>query len=148
MQQFIEAKVKYEKVMENGLQKKVSEPYLVDALSFTEAEKRITDEVSSYISGVFEVCAVKKSNIKEIWFSDDADADRFYKAKVQFITIDERTEQEKRSNNYMLVQAGTIKDALSRVEKEMNGTMIDYVITSIAETQIMDVFVYQGKSDE
>lgn len=141
MKQFIEVKVKYEKTMENGLQKKISEPYVVDALSFTEAEKRITEEVSQYISGNFEVCAVKKSNIKEVVFSDDAAADRYFKAKVQILTTDEKTGQEKRSAYHLLVQAATFKDAFIRAEREMNGTMADYEISSIAETMIIEVFV-------
>ena len=87
---WFETKIQYEKTMEDGLQKKVKEQYVVDALSFTEAEKRITEEMSSYISGAFDVADIKKATYKEIFFSDEATADRWYKAKVQFITIDER----------------------------------------------------------
>lgn len=97
MQHYIECKVRYQKMMEDGSEKMVNEPYLVDAMSFTEAEKRITEEMSVYISGEFRVDAVKKSNASEVIFSDVDDDDKWYKAKLQFITIDEKTEKEKRS---------------------------------------------------
>lgn len=138
--QWFEIKIKYEKTMEDGLEKKVSEAYTIDALSFTEAESRIMEEMSSYISGGFEVADIKKAAYKEVFFSDDANADRWYKARLQFITIDEKTEKEKRSTVTYLVQAATLTSAVKNIETVMGGTMIDYVIASVAETQIMDVF--------
>ena len=141
--EWFETKIKYEKTMEDGQQKKVTEAYVVDALSFTEAERRITEEMSSYISGEFDVADLKKASYKEIFFSDAETADRWYKTKLQFITIDEKTEKEKRSNVYYLVQAATLPEAVSNINEVMSGTMIDYVIASIAETQLMDVFEYQ-----
>ena len=145
---WFETKIQYEKTMEDGLQKKVKEQYVVDALSFTEAEKRITEEMSSYISGAFDVADIKKATYKEIFFSDEATADRWYKAKVQFITIDEKTEKEKRSNVYYLVQASTLQGALKNVDEVMGGTMIDYAIAAISETTVMDVFEYQKSYKE
>ena len=145
---WFETKIQYEKTMEDGLQKKVKEQYVVDALSFTEAEKRITEEMSSYISGAFDVADIKKATYKEIFFSDEATADRWYKAKVQFITIDEKTEKEKRSNVYYLVQASTLQGALKNVDEVMSGTMIDYAIAAISETTVMDVFEYQKSNKE
>jgi len=145
---WFETKIQYEKTMEDGLQKKVKEQYVVDALSFTEAEKRITEEMSSYISGAFDVADIKKATYKEIFFSDEATADRWYKAKVQFITIDEKTEKEKRSNVYYLVQASTLQGALKNVDEVMGGTMIDYAIAAISETTVMDVFEYQKTNKE
>ncbi len=145
---WFETKIQYEKTMEDGLQKKVKEQYVVDALSFTEAEKRITEEMSSYISGAFDVADIKKATYKEIFFSDEATADRWYKAKVQFITIDEKTEKEKRSNVYYLVQASTLQGALKNVDEVMGGTMIDYAIAAISETTVMDVFEYQKSNKE
>lgn len=145
---WFETKIQYEKTMEDGLQKKVKEQYVVDALSFTEAEKRITEEMSSYISGSFDVADIKKATYKEIFFSDEATADRWYKAKVQFITIDEKTEKEKRSNVYYLVQASTLQGALKNVDEVMGGTMIDYAIAAISETTVMDVFEYQKSNKE
>lgn len=145
--EWFECKIRYEKVMEDGLQKKVTEQYTVDALSFTEAEQRITEEMSSYISGSFDITDIKKASYKEIFFSDDESADRWYKTKLQFITIDEKSEKEKRSNVNYLVQAGTLNAAVRNIDEVMGGTMIDYVIASVAETQLMDVFEWQKKDN-
>ena len=141
--EWFETKIKYEKTMEDGMQKAVIEAYTVDALSFTEAEQRIMEEMSSYISGAFEVKDIKKATYKEIFFSENDNDDRWYKAKLQFITIDEKTEKEKRSNVYYLVQAATFQGAVKNIDQVMGGTMIDYVIASVAETQLMDVFEYK-----
>ena len=146
--QWFECKIKYEKVMEDGLQKQVVEQYVVDALSFAEAEQRITEEMSQYISGEFEVADVKKAAYKEVFFDDDnAASDRWYKAKLDFITIDERTEKEKRSRVTYLVQATNLNRAMKNVDTVMGGTMIDYVVASVAETTLMDVFEYK-KADK
>ena len=128
--------------MEDGLQKKVVETYTIDALSFTEAEQRIMEEMSSYISGEFNIKDIKIAPYKEIFFSDEDMADRWYKTKLQFITIDEKTEKEKRSNVNYLVNAGTLNGAVKNIDEVMGGTMIDYVIASVAETTLMDVFEY------
>ncbi len=132
--------------MEDGLQKKVKENYVVDALSFTEAESRIMEEMSSYISGEFTIEDIKIASYKEIFFSEEEMADKWYKAKLQFITIDEKTEKEKRSNVNYLVQAGTLKGAVNNIESVMGTTMIDYVIATVAETTLMDVFEYAKKA--
>ena len=146
---WFECKIRYEKVMENGLQKKVTEQYVVDALSFSEAEKRIIEEMSAYISGEFEVTDVKKAAYKEVFFSDADLEDRYYKAKLAFITIDEKTEKEKRSNVTYLVQAATLDGAVKNINEVMDGTMIDYEKSNIAETKIMDVFEYaQDKASD
>ena len=145
---WFECRIKYEKSGEDGLQKKVSETYTVDSLSFTEAEQRIMEEMSSYISGEFDVADIKKAAYKEIFFSDDANADKWYKTKLEFITIDEKTEKEKRSGVNYLVQAGSLKGAVNNIEEVMSGTMIDHVIASVAETKLMDVFEYHKKDQE
>lgn len=137
---WFECKIRYEKTMEDGSQKKVTEQYVVDALSFTEAEASIIEEMSSYISGEFEVTDIKKAAYGEIFFSDAPSADRWYKTKLQFITIDDKTEKEKKSNVIYLVHGSTLPGAVKSIDEVMGGTMIDYVIASIAETQIMDVF--------
>ena len=144
---WFECKIRYEKVMEDGLQKKVNENYVVDALSFSEAETRITEEMSAYISGEFEVADIKKAAFKEVFFTDDNIADKWYKAKLQFITIDEKTEKEKRSTVTYLVQAGSMNGAIKNIDEVMGGTMIDYVVASVAETTLMDVFEY-GKTND
>ena len=146
--EWFECKIRYEKVMEDGLQKKVTELYTIDALSFSEAETRIIDEAAKYISGEFEVTDIKKAKYKEIFFSDDAMADRWYKATLEFITINEKTEKEQRSKTVYLVNAGSFNGAVKNVDEVMGGTMIDYVTAKIEETPIMDVFDYHRTSDE
>ena len=141
--QWFECKVRYEKVTEDGIQKKVTEQYTVDALSFSEAEQRIIDEMSAYISGEFEITDVKKAPYEEVFFSDNELEDRYYKAKLAFITIDEKTEKEKRSAVTYLVQAGTLDGAVKNINEVMNGTMIDYEKSNISETKIMDVFEHK-----
>jgi hypothetical protein len=124
--------------MENGMQKKVNEPYMVDALSFTEAEARIIEEVTPFISGDFSVSAVKRTNISEIFWDDSAD--KWYHVKVNFITIDEKSAVEKKTTSHILVAATDFKGALDNFMEGMKGTMADFEIASIAETTIMDVY--------
>ena len=138
MANWFECKVRYDKAMEDGSIKKVNEPYLVDALSFTEAEARIIEEQTPYISGEFTVSAVKRTKISEIFY--DETGDRWYLAKVAFITIDEKTATEKKSISQILVQAGDFKRALDNLVDGMKGTMADYEIASITETPLMDVY--------
>ncbi len=135
---YIETKIRYEKIAESGKVKKVTEPYLVDALSFSEAESRITEEMKPYISGDFTVSAVKKSNISEIF--RDENGDRWYQVVVAFITIDEKTACEKRSNSYIMVQASDFRNALENFLDGMKGTLADFEIVSISETKIMEVY--------
>ncbi len=116
----------------------MNEPYLVDALSFTEAEARITEEQKPFISGEFTVSAIKSTKIAEIFW--DETGDRWYLVKVAFITIDEKTASEKRSVSQILVQAANFRHALERFEEGMKGTMADYEIVSINETPLMDVY--------
>ena len=174
---WFECKVRYEQTQENGLQKNVTEMYVVDALSFSEAEQRITEEMSAYISGEFDIIDIKPAPYKEVFFmgkaekmlanstedllhavrkGDRAEADkvynrsleedfehtdtRWYKAKLQFITIDEKTEKEKKQNVTYLVQACSLHNALDNVDSVMKGTMIDYVQANVGETKIIDVF--------
>lgn len=142
--EWFECKIRYEKLMEDGLQKKVTEQYVVDALSFTEAEASIIEDMSSYISGQFEVRDIKKAAYGEIFFSDDASADRWYKAKLQFIVIDEKSGKEKLSSVNYLVHAGSFVGAVKNIEEVMKTSVGDYVIASVAETQIMDVFEHNS----
>ncbi|MCR5151695.1 MAG: DUF4494 domain-containing protein [Prevotella sp.] len=142
---WFETKISYEKTMEDGLQKKVKEQYVVDALSFTEAENAITEEMSSYISGTFDVTDIKKASFKEVFFSDDEKDDRWYKLKLEFITIDEKTEKEKRSSVWYLMQAASLPTAVKYIGEVMGKTMIDYVVSSVAETKIFDVFEHKAQ---
>lgn len=141
-------KVKYQKTMEDGSEKVVSETYVVDALSFTEAESAIIDEMSVYVSGEFKVSGITKSNFGEIFFSDVDDDDKWFKAKLQFITIDEKTEKEKRSNILYLVQAKSLARALRYIDEVMGKTMIDYDVVGLNDTPIMDVFEHHSASEK
>jgi len=132
--------------MENGVQKKVTEPYLVDALSFTEAEARIIEEIKPFISGEFIVMDIKRARIAELFFNENGD--RYYKFKVLFVTLDEVSGAEKKTSMQMLAQASDIKDAIAVLENGMKGTLADYVIASVSETQIMDVFRFSPKPKE
>ena len=135
---WFECKVKYDKMQENGTVKAVTEPYLVNALSFTEAEARITEEISPFISGEFSVAAVKRDNLAEIFYDDKGD--KWYKVKTVFITIDERSGVEKKKASFILVQAACFKDALDNFMEGMKGTISDFEIASITETALMDVY--------
>ena len=140
MHNWFECKVTYEKMMENGMQKKVTEPYLVDALSFTEAEARIIEEIQPYITGDFTVADIKRAKISELFFNEAGD--RFFKFKVYFITLDEKSGAEKKTAVNMLAQACTLKEAIAVLEEGMKSTMPDYSIGSVAETMLMDVFPF------
>lgn len=147
MHEWFECKVRYEKMQENGVSKKVTEPYIFDALSFTEAESRIIEEITPYISGEFTVSDIKRAKYSEIFFSEDEAADHWFKCKVAFITLDEKSGAEKRSSTYMLVQASDLRDAIKKLDKGMEGCMADYQITSVTETPILDVYVYTAKKE-
>ena len=143
MSQWIKTSVRFTKRMENGTTKRVTDSYLVDALSFAEAEARIIKEVTPYISGEVNVSAVKKSNVQEI-FRDKVQYEcekKWYKAKVAFITLDENTNSEKRTTAVYMVQAPDFHNALENfIEGMMKETMEDFVIVGIEETSILDVF--------
>lgn len=146
MAQWIETKLRYDKVMENGAMKKVTEPYLVDALSFAEAEARIIEEMRPFISGEFTVEAVKKAKIAEVFGSDTAS--RWWKVRVAFLTVDERTGAEKRDLTDFLVAGEDLDDAFSSFKQNMKRTMADYEVTAIAETAILDIFPANLSSDK
>lgn len=144
MNSWFECKVRYEKTQENGTVKKVTEPYLVDALSFTEAETRITKEITPYMAGEFEVSDIKRVRYSEIFESTEETADKWFECKLEFITLDERSGNEKRSNSRVLVQAANLRDAMKKLEISMSTTMVDYNALSIKETALMDVYKSQA----
>lgn len=137
---WFETTVRYDRQSEDGGQKKVSETYVVDALTFGEAEETIEKEMEPFIMGEFEVKNITPASYGEVFFSDNAADDRWYKAKLSFITIDEKTEKEKRSSVTYLVQAANFNGAVKNIEEVMGTTTIDYVIANISETKFMDVF--------
>lgn len=137
MANWFEVKATYDKTQENGSIAKVTEPFLFDALSFTEAESRAIEELTPFISGEFTVKACKRTPIAEIF---NLSAERYYLAKVAFITIDEKTAQEKRSISQILVGSSNFKEAYDNFLEGMKGTMADFELVSLAETPIMDVY--------
>jgi len=148
MHNWFECKIRYEKTMENGMNKKVTEPYLVDALSFTEAEARIIEEIAPFISGEFTISAIKRANYSELFPSEEEAADRWFKCKLIFITLDEKSGAEKKSPTQVLVQAESVKDAEKKLAEGMKDTMADYQVSSIIETAIVDVFPYSKEKDD
>lgn len=122
---WFESKVRYEKTMENGKNRKVVEPYLVDALSFTEAEARTIEEVTPFISGEFSIMAIKRVAYDETFLSD---GDRYFKCRIAFVTLDEKTGAEKKTKSNMLVQANGLQEAKDYLVEQMQGCMADYII--------------------
>ena len=137
---WFECKVKYVKIDENGKEKKVTEPYLVDAVSFTEAEARIHTELEKMIHSDFIVTNISKSNISELFPNENGD--RWFKAKTCFVTVDEESGKEKKSNNYMLVEANNVKDAYEYLTEGLSDMIVPFEIPSVTESPIMDVFPF------
>ena len=149
MHTWFECKIRYEKLMENGMNKKVTEPYLVDALSFTEAEARIIEEMTPFFTGEFTVSDIKRANYSELFPSEEESADRWFKCKLIFITLDEKSGAEKKTSTQVLVQAADLRDAVKKLDEGMKGTMADYQIGMVSETPLMDVYPYSaGPNDK
>lgn len=146
--QWYEVKVRTAEPAEDGTLKDKITPYVVEAFSFTEAENRATEQASAYTSGAIEVADIKKARYKEIFLSDDTTDSRWYKATLQYITINEKCGKEKLTNAHHLVQAPTLQGAVKNIEEVMRPSMQDYTIASVAETPIMDIFTAQDKDEE
>lgn len=148
MHSWFECKIRYEKTLENGTAKTVTEPYLVDALSFTEAESRIIEEVPPFISGEYIVSDIKRAKYTELFSSDDPKDDRWFRCKLSFITLDEKSGAEKKTSSVVLVQAADLRRAVKQLDAGMKGSLADYTIASMAETSIMDVFPFARSADD
>jgi hypothetical protein len=146
MNTWFECTAKYIKMDDTGHEKKASETYLLDAISFTEAESRIYKELQTMVSGEFVVSKIAKTRISEIIPSDNGD--RWYKARVAFITVDEESGKEKRIAQFVLVFSSSIKEAYDQIITAMEGMMADFEITGINESTILDVFPYLTGKDE
>lgn len=142
-----ECGIRYERTMENGKTKKVTELYLVDALSFAEAEGRITKEMEPYISGDFDVVTIKRTNYSEI-VEGLATADKWFKAKLIYISIDEKSGKERKQAVHFIVRATDINNAHICVVEHMKGSMMDYEIATLDETKIMDLFRYKVNTSD
>ena len=148
MSNWFECRIRYEKVSENGIAKKVTEPYLVDALSFTEAESRIIEEITPFISGEFTVADIKRANYSELFPSEEDAADKWYACRLELVALDEKKGTEKKTKSNVLVQAADLRDAMRKLEENMKETMADYNAVCIKETAIMDVYPYQPKEKQ
>lgn len=144
---WFECKVRYEKTQEDGSEKLVNELYGVDALSFTEAEASIIDNMAVHVSGELKIANINPANYNEIFFSDIDDDDLWFKARLAFITIDEKKDKEKRTYVNYLIQAKSIERAKRYVDEVMGKTMIDYEMKSLSETKIFDVFEHEPSTE-
>lgn len=138
-----ECAIRYDKMCENGAVKRCTELYLVDALTFTEAEARIIQQMQPFISGEFTVQSIKRTPYAEVVNHGDPSADRWYKAKIHFITIDERTAAEKKTVVNLIVLGESVQSAHNAVVRHMQDSMADYEIATIEETKVMDVYMSQ-----
>ena len=140
---WFEVKMRYDKVHEDGYEKKVTESYVVEALSFGEAEKKAIEFLGSYVSGEIQVVNINPMKVQEVFFNEQESCDRYYKAILQFITIDEKTEREKHTQVYYLVQASSFDNCKDTIRTIMDDTMIDYQIASVSETKFIDVIEHE-----
>lgn len=141
-----ECKVKYRKTHESGEQKVTTDTYLLDAVSYTEAETRITEEMKNFTEEDFRIMNIKVANFSEVHPFENSD--RWFKSKVSLIALDEESGKEKKTNIYLLVQANDIKEAFENTTHTMAETMGDYTIPSITESPIVDVFPYFTGEEE
>ena len=139
---FFEVKIQYQKMQENGKEKKVTEQYVVEALSFTEAESRIAEEMLNYTDGDLDVVSEKIAPFNEIFISDNSTDDKWFVSKVGFITLDEKTAKEKKQTFRYLVQASTSEIALDYTKEMLSHGMSDYSIDSVQDTPTLNVFLY------
>ena len=141
-----ECKVRYRKIDENGIQKVTTEPYLVDAISYTEAERRINEEMAAYVSEEFKITGIKFGNFAEIHPFENAD--RWFKTRIALVAFDEESGKERKTGMNLLVQANDVREAFDNTVTVMKGTMGDYTITAISESPIVDVFPYFSGEEE
>lgn len=148
MSQWFTVKMKFDRQGEDGLITKVTEPFLVDAVTFTDAEKRVLEEIKAYATtGDIDVADIKKTKIAELVY--DESGDRWYRCKINYMTIDENKGVEKKTPQIVMVQADSLRRALDNLVKNMEKFMGDYEIGMITETNILDVFAYDlAKSAE
>ena len=145
MNYWFECKVSYERQADSMGMKKVSESYLVDALSFTEAEKRIIKEIRPFVSvGELEVVNIRRARIAELFLNDEAEDDRYFRAKVNFITVDEKSGSEKKTSATMIVKSDSLPNAVTELKAQLDSQMASYEIAAVTDTPILDVFQYEA----
>lgn len=139
-------KVKYAKEDDKGILKNVSENYLVDAVSFTEAEARIYDELGSIIRGDFQVTNISKSNIVDVFHYDDIDI--WHKCKITYVVADEDSGKEKKVTQIMLVSAHDVKEAYDRIRESLNNMLVSFRVPEVIESNIVEIFPYVSEEDK
>ena len=145
MNYWFECKVSYERQADSMGMKKVSESYLVDALSFTEAEKRIIKEIRPFVSvGELEVVNIRRARIAELFLNEEAEDDRYFRAKVNSITVDEKSGSEKKTSATMIVKSDSLPNAVTELKAQLDSQMASYEIAAVTDTQILDVFQYEA----
>lgn len=140
MKIWFQCKIKYQKEDENGRLKNITEPYLVDAVSYTEAEARIYQELGSVIQGEFEVPSITKSRISDIFHYDDAET--WYKCKVTYIAADDQSGKEKKVTNQMLVSAMDLRQACERLLESLQGLLVTFDLVEIQKSPLVEIFPY------
>ncbi len=141
MQTWFESKAKYMKVSESGRETMVTENFLLDAVSFTDAESRMIRQMQQMVKGgEFSVVDIKKSKIAEIFPFEEGEW--WFKVTINLVTIDEEAGKEKKLRTYYLIMADDIKEALERLDESLSYLVIPYVVSSIAVSTIVDVFPY------
>ena len=136
---WFEVKLRYDKVHDNGSEKKVTESFVIEAFSFGEAEKIALESLGSSVSGEIQVININPMKFNEVIFDEEESCDRYYKAKLQFITLDEKTGKEMPKHFYYLVQASSFDNCKDTIRKMKQSTLIDYQIAAVSETKIIDV---------
>ena len=138
---YFECSVKFRKTDEEGVNKLVTESYIVSALSFSEAESNINEQMKVYVGEDFKIVNIKLTNYSEIATFEDTD--KWFKSKISLLYFDEENGKEKKSNTYMLVQANDAKNAYDNTIATLKGTISDFTIPSVSETKIVEVFEYK-----
>lgn len=133
MKKWYQTKVRYERKNEDGLVKKVMENYLIDALSFTEAEARVTEHLQPHIGNEFQVIGITIKGYEDVYTSDCEDEDSWYSIKVK---------QEGIGDSLLLIASSSTSEAEKRVKEAMRGSVVDYEIKKVEKTTIKDVVFY------
>ncbi len=145
MNSWYQVKVKYTKQFEDGRLKNVTEPYLIDAMSFTEAEARVYEEIGPMVRGDFAINGISKETLADIFQYDDADV--WYKCKVSYVTVDADSGKEKKKNQFFLISAHSVKEACTRLEESLSGMMVSYDIIAVTLSPILDIFPFEGERE-
>ncbi|MDO9554558.1 DUF4494 domain-containing protein [Rhodonellum sp.] len=146
MRTWFQCSVKYAKENEQGMLKTVSEKYLVDAVSFTEAEARLYEVLGSVIRGDFQVTTVAKSNIVDVFYYEDTDV--WYQCKIVYFVVDSNSGKEIKVTQFMLVTADNVRDAYDRIFESLSNMLVTFRVPEIKETAIMEIFPYEKEDEE